>query len=195
MFRIIYKLLVKMMCFAIFTTLVMPATGQCEFYQYEDENGAVNFTDDPGKIPKKLKKKHKVRSDDDDNPQNSVMRVRILRNRVLLPVTLSYRGNEVKANLVLDTGAEVSTISSSLAARLRIRPEDADLAYAQGIGSGIQVTGRVSLDYMLVGPNRKYDMDVIVVESGGYDGLLGMNFLRELRYHVDFNTSTIKWGD
>ena len=38
-------------------------------------------------------------------------------------------------------------------------------------------------------------MDILVVQSGGYDGLLGMNFLRELRYHVDFNTSTIKWGD
>lgn len=189
------RTLFKMVMIALFVTCLVPPDGKCEFYQYEDENGAVNFTDDPAKIPKKLKKKRKVRSDDDDNPHSSVMRVRIQRNRVLLPVTLSYRGNEVKANLVMDTGAEVSTISPSLAARLRIRPEDADLAYAQGIGSGIQVTGRVSLDYMLVGPNRKYDMDVIVVESGGSDGLLGMNFLRELRYHVDFNTSTIKWGD
>lgn len=186
---------IKWVIVSILVVLSVPCGAIGEFYQYEDENGAVNFTDNLGKIPKKLKKKHKVRSDDDDNPGNSVMRVRIQRNRVLIPATLSYRGNEVKANLVLDTGAEVSTISPTLATRLRIRPEDADLAYAQGIGSGIQVTGRVSLDYLLVGPNRKYDMAVIVIESGGYDGLLGMNFLRELRYHVDFNTSTIKWGD
>lgn len=190
------KLLMLTVLLTVLATWLLPLNGRCEFYQYQDESGAVNFTDDPSKIPKKFKKKLKTRSDDDDsNPGNSIMSVSIKGNRVLLPVTLNYRGKDVKATLVLDTGAEVSTISPSLAARLNIGPEDTDVAFAQGIGEGVQVTGRAKLDYILVGPNRKYDMDILVVQSGGYDGLLGMNFLRELRYHVDFNTSTIKWGD
>ncbi|HLE41426.1 MAG TPA: peptidase, partial [Nitrospirota bacterium] len=28
----------------------------------------------------------------------------------------------------------------------------------------------------------------------GYDGLLGMDFLKNFRYHVDFGRSVIEWG-
>lgn len=51
------------------------------------------------------------------------------------------------------------------------------------------------LDYLVVGPNRKYDVEATVIESAQEDGLLGMNFLRELRYHIDFQNSSITWGE
>ena len=189
------RLLMKSVLLGVLATLFLPSDGRSEFYQYEDESGGINFTDDPAKIPKKFKNKKKSRADDDEHPGSPVMRVKIKGNRVLLPVTLCYRGKVVVANFILDTGAEVSTMTPALAEKLDIQPEDTDVAFAQGIGSGVHVIGHVKLDYLLVGPNRKYDMDFIIIPAGGGDGLLGMNFLRELRYHVNFDKSIINWGD
>jgi clan AA aspartic protease (TIGR02281 family) len=176
--------------------LLLPLAASGEFYQYEDENGSVNFTDDPAKIPKKFKKKQRIREDEMSDPNSSVMHVRIAKNQVLVPVTVAYRGKEVRATFLLDTGANTCTITPGLAERLGINPRDANAGLAQVAGGGVFVVGSINLDYMVVGPNRKYDLAVTVISSGGNnDGLLGMNFLRELRYHIDFDSNTIRWGD
>lgn len=181
--------------FLVMMTMLVPSWARAEFYQYEDEQGAVHFTDDPAKVPKKFSKKKTVRDDDAENQGNSVMKVTIIGNQVIVPVTVSYRGKEVKANFLLDTGASTSTISPNLATLLSINPEDADVGYAQGVGDTVHVVGRVKLDFIMAGPSRKYDMVVAVIPTGRNDGLLGMNFLRDLRYHVDFSSHTIRWGD
>lgn len=173
-------------------TVFFATSAGAEMYQYVDENGALTFTDNPTKITKKNKKKVKRDSGESDS---SVTHVSIKGNRVVLPVTICYRGKEVTARFVLDTGAEISTMTPQLANQLDLDPEDTEMAIAQGIGSGYHVTGRAKMDYVLVGPNRKYNVDFMVIQGGGADGLLGMNFLRELRYHVSFDKSLIKWGD
>jgi len=175
--------------------LLVPLFAGGEVYQYEDDAGTVHFVDDPGKIPRKYLKKQKVREGSMSEPGGSVTRVRISGNSVVVPVTVAYRGTEIRADFLLDTGASICTISPGLANRLRINPNDADKGLAQGIGGGVYLVGRIRLDYLIAGPNRKYDIPVSVIQSGQFDGLLGMNFLRELRYHIDFQTSTIKWGD
>jgi len=176
----------------IFLTAFM-ASG--EFYQYQDDKGTIHFTDDRGKIPKKYRDKHKVRDAGISEPKNSVTPVTIEDNQVLVPVMIGYRGKEIKATFILDTGANTCTVSPDLANRLDIKREDAKAALAQGIGGAVFVVGNTKLDFVAVGPNKKYEVDVSIVKSGTFDGLLGMNFLRELRYHIDFHTNTIKWGD
>jgi predicted aspartyl protease len=166
-----------------------------EFYQYQDDKGTIHFTDDQGKIPKEYRDKQRVRDAGISEPDNSVTPVIIEDNHVLVPVTIGYRGKQMNARFILDTGADTCTVSPDLANRLNIKREDANVVLAQGIGGVVFVVGQTKVDFVSVGPNRKYDLDVSVVKSGSYDGLLGMNFLRELRYHIDFNTSTIKWGD
>lgn len=176
--------------------LLQPLTVSGEFYQYEDESGSVSFTDDPANIPKKFKKKQRIREESISDPNSSVMSVRIVKNQVLVPVTVAYRGKEVRATFLLDTGANTCTITPALADRLNIKPQDANAGLAQVVGGGVIAVGSTKLDYIIVGPNRKYGVVVTVISSGGSnDGLLGMNFLRELRYHIDFNSNTIKWGD
>jgi clan AA aspartic protease (TIGR02281 family) len=177
----------------IMAVVALPAAG--EIYQYEDDAGTVHFVEDPGKIPKKYQKKQKIRGESIDGPSGSVTRVFISGNRVLVPVTLSYRGKEVTAKFLLDTGATTCTISPSLAARLHFSPEEGRRGIARGVGGGVYEVRQATLDYLVVGPNRKYDVEASVIESTQADGLLGMNFLRELRYHIDFQTSSIKWGD
>lgn len=186
---------IKFALLGMLATLLLPAKGMCEFYQYEDDAGAIAFTDNPANIPKKQSKKKVKRADEGENAGSTVMPVKITGNRVVLPVTLNYRGTEVKANFVLDTGAEISTMTPEIAEQLSLHPDDTQIAIAQGIGTGYHVTRRTQMDYVLVGPNRKYNVDFLVIEGGGADGLLGMNFLRELRYHINFNKSVIQWGD
>ncbi len=165
-----------------------------EFYQYEDENGNISFTDNPASIPKKLRNKKKVR--DDDTADSAVMQVRIERNQVLVPVTVAYRGKEARATFLLDTGANTCTISPAFADRLGITPGNSNRSLAQVAGGEVYLVGSTTLDYVMVGPNRKYDVTVsIIPAAGSCDGLLGMNFLRGLRYHIDFDSSTIRWGD
>jgi len=175
--------------------LLMPMIVSGEIYQYEDDVGTVHFVEDPGKIPKKYLKKQRIREGSIEGPSGSVTRVAINGNRVLVPVTLAYQGREVTANFLLDTGATTCTISPSLAARLRVNPAEGRRGIARGVGGGVYEVRQTKLDYLIVGPNRKYDVEASVIESTSADGLLGMNFLRELRYHIDFQSSSIKWGD
>lgn len=190
------KFALKALLIAAAAVLLIPFVASGEFYQYQDENGSVNFTDDPANIPKKMKARKKVRKDDMSDPNGSIMRVRILRNQVLVPVTVSYRGKEEQATFLLDTGANNCTISPGLAARLGFKARDGNTAMAQVVGGGVYLVGHTVLEYVVVGPNRKYDVAVSVISSGSSnDGLLGMNFLRDLRYHIDFDSQTIKWGD
>jgi predicted aspartyl protease len=173
-----------------------PLTTSADVYEYSDANGTTHFTDDPAKIPKKFKKKKKVRNEDEESPGSNITRVKIVGNSVLVPVTVCYRGREAKGNFILDTGATTSTINPSFAEKLDIDPQDARMGFAQVVGGGVHAVGRVKFDYFLVGPNRKYDMDAaVIVAAGRGDGLLGMNFLRDLKYHVDFSSQTIRWGD
>jgi clan AA aspartic protease (TIGR02281 family) len=190
------RLTIRGVLIVALAVLLQPLTVSGEFYQYEDENGSVNFTDDPAKIPKNLMKKKKIREDDMSDPNGSVTRVQITKNQVLVPVRVSYQGKEIQASFLLDTGANSCAISPSLANRLNINPKDANAALAHVVGGGVYLVGHVMLDYVVVGPNRKYNVAVSVISSGNNnDGLLGMNFLRELRYHIEFDTSTIRWGD
>jgi predicted aspartyl protease len=184
----------KILFFVLLIITWIASTVSGEIYQYEDDMGTVHFVEDPGKIPKKYLKKQKVHEGSMDY-SGSVMRVAIVSNRVLVPVTLAYRGREVTARFVLDTGASTCTISPALAARLHVNPEDGVRGLAQGVGGGVYEVRQATLDYLVVGPNRKYDVDATIIESAQADGLLGMNFLRELRYHIDFQNSSIKWGD
>jgi clan AA aspartic protease (TIGR02281 family) len=186
------KIMIHFFVLLIIAWVTPPVSG--EIYQYEDDRGTVHFVDDAGKIPKKYQKKHKVREGSME-ASGSVTPVAIVSNRVLVPVTIAYRGREVKARFIFDTGATTCTISPALAAHLRIKPEDGIRRVALGVGGGVYEVRQTKLDYLVVGPNRKYDVDATVIESAQADGLLGMNFLRELRYHIDFQSSSIKWGD
>jgi clan AA aspartic protease (TIGR02281 family) len=174
---------------------LIPFTAYGEIYQYEDDSGTTHFVDDPGRIPRKYLKKQRIHGEVGDDTMSRVTRVSINGNQVLVPVRLSYKGREVQAVFILDTGASSCTINPSLADRLQINPSDAGRALARTVGGGVYMVGHTKLDYIVAGPNRKYDVEVSVIQSPQADGLLGMNFLRELRYHVDFNTSTIRWGD
>jgi clan AA aspartic protease (TIGR02281 family) len=130
-----------------------------------------------------------------NDSKSLVTEISIKGNRVLVPVTISYAGKRIEATLLLDTGASIVTLHRNIAENLKLsftQKASMQLAGGQQIAADI-----ARLDYVSVGPNKKKDVLASVIDhndtSADYDGLLGMNFLRNLRYEVDFEKSVIRW--
>jgi len=130
---------------------------------------------------------------------NSITRVTIDHNLVLVPVTLYYGQQTAEVLLGLDTGAAVTVINSSVASRLGIRLDGAPSGRFQVVGGGTIKARAVRLNRISAGPHSRKGMIVAVINQQGpvvpFDGLLGMDFLQNLRYHIDFKNQQILWGN
>jgi clan AA aspartic protease (TIGR02281 family) len=124
-------------------------------------------------------------------------KVQIRGNSVLVPVTLVYGRNEADVNLLLDTGAAATTIHTEVADRLSLDLDRARKARVQVVGGGVIEASVIRIDSLTVGPHTKRNWSIFVVPHKGstarYDGLLGMDVLRGLKYRIDFKKQVIIW--
>lgn len=122
-------------------------------------------------------------------------KVIIQGDQILVPVLLAYDGKEVETTLLFDTGATIVALHRDVADQLRIR--DSQKGWARG-ASGEQITAEIArLSFVKVGPHKKENLMAGIVDFQGppvaYHGLLGMNFLRGLKYDIDFQNQRIIW--
>lgn len=119
-------------------------------------------------------------------------------NAVLVPVTLHLGPKIAEVLMALDTGASVTVINSSVARRLDARLPRNSSAQIQVVGGEMIPARALRLDRVTAGPNSRTGMTVAVIDHTGpavrFDGLLGMDFLRNLSYRVDFKRQVIYWG-
>jgi len=131
------------------------------------------------------------------NKLMETMQTRIIveGNRIMVPVTLVNNGVELDVNMVLDTGASQIVLHRDVADQLNLVALKKGLAQVAG-GKNIYVeTGQV--DSFKVGPFNMQKATVLIIAYEGpatsYSGLLGMNFLKNVQYTIDYQNQLIRW--
>lgn len=120
--------------------------------------------------------------------------VMINGNSVMVPVRVQLGGRTVALNLILDTGASATVLHRQSLDRLRI---DARLAgYARVASGEVIETYAARLDRMEIGPYSLNGIRAGIIDFQGrsaHDGLLGMDFLRQVDYRIDFDNEQVIW--
>jgi predicted aspartyl protease len=186
-----------------------PAAARQKIYSWKDGDGVPHYATDPPHggdvrdlrvtdafVPDELGYSEKVARAIDPAPSTSgVTRVLVSDNQVLVPVRLGLDGREVQTLLVLDTGASTTVIYRPVSRRLGL--QETRRSQVRVADGRVVDTESGTLDYVAVGPHRITDVCVSVVDhegdSGATMGLLGMNYLRQVRYRIDFRSQTIHW--
>lgn len=123
-------------------------------------------------------------------------KIKIKGNKVFVPVTLAYQDKVIQTTLLFDTGASSIVLHQDVAEQLEIN--EYQNSQGRGVGGMRISTKAIRLSYVAVGPNMKENLRADIIEYQGpededYNGLLGMNFLRGLKYTIDFDNQTIQW--
>jgi len=176
-------------------------------YSWTDENGVRHMTNIPpsevsGKVetiqlkPVPLQtftpppSEKKAAATADETP------ITIHRDHVIVPTTLIHKNATIEAKLLLDTGSTNIALHKEAAKKLSLKET--------GKGS-IQVAGGkmieadvVKFDSVTVGPKTQKNLYAVIIEHQGdrvpYDGLLGMNFLKNFEYTIDFDNQVLRWS-
>lgn len=121
--------------------------------------------------------------------------VMVRGNRVLVPVEIFVGNRSANLMLLLDTGATITVLH---------RPSVKDLPFAPGEQIKAQVAGgrTVKADKSMVrlvdiGPFELKDFPVMLIDPHGanlpFDGMLGMDFLKDHPYEIDYNNEIVRW--
>jgi predicted aspartyl protease len=132
----------------------------------------------------------------ENGPQVYEMGIRIHGNRVIVPVSVATSNNRIaKLMLLLDTGATRTVLHRDALKRLKV-PKGQEVL-ARIAGGKTLPSERVLFHYIKIGPYRQDDMVAMVIDSQGaqmpFDGMLGMDFLRDHPYVIDFEEEIISW--
>lgn len=213
----------RIITLSIFLCLLMSGSLSAQILHYVDDSGRRIYVDHITKVPPEYRDQLEVRGsrmtpqqqaeleqqrlermdrqqlqqqlrEVDQAIDASRTQVNIRGNSVLVPVRVQLGGRTVPLNLVLDTGATQTVIHRQSLDRLRIDARRA--GYAQIASGDIIETYSARLDRIEIGPYTLNGPRAGIIDFQGnatHDGLLGMDFLRQIDYRIDFENDQVIW--
>jgi len=122
--------------------------------------------------------------------------VTIKGNRVLIPVEFAIGNRVAKLTLLLDTGATSTVLHRQSLSKLEL-PTGKKFK-AQVAGGGTVSSERIKFRHIKVGPFRIKKASAMVIDfkgrNQGFDGMLGMDFLKNHPYQVDYQKNVLTWS-
>jgi hypothetical protein len=180
----------------LITLLTFPSTGHSEIHSYEDEHGSSVFIDDAYLSPAESQNlQQKVLNSERAKRNSRITPVKVYGNQVLVPVEISDGNRQISARLLLDTGASQTVFHRRTVASLR--KKYLGKGWSRLAGGQLIATEKVRLAALQVGPHAWETPTVYLIElsdtGAPFDGLLGMDFLRNHPYRIDFQQQLIHW--
>ena len=121
--------------------------------------------------------------------------VEIKGNRVLVPVEVAMGNRAVKLSLLLDTGATTTVLHRTSLNELDL--PSGKRYKARVAGGGTVKSSKIKFKHINIGPFQQKKVYAMVINLKGqkltFDGMLGMDFLRNHPYQIDFENKVINW--
>ena len=177
-------------------------------YSYEDKNGLTHWVTDANAIPTEYRKKGSPAREDsaksESGPEQKPVvtrqystKISISENQIIVPVVFKNKGRKVKARMILDTGASVTTLYSVLASSLNLKNNTMTKVRSISANGAKTDSLLTKVDYIEVDDKILANSEVVIMPSHsniGADGLLGNSFLRFFNFTIDYEKQLLRWN-